>query len=439
VSQEPSRLRTLGRALAHRNYRLFFAGQSVSLIGSWLTRVATSWLVYRLTHSAALLGLVGFAGQIPTFFFAPFAGVWVDRLDRHRLLVITQVLATLQSIALAVLTIPGWITVWEIVALSVFQGLINSFDMPARQAFVVQMVDRREDLPNAIALNSSMVNAARLIGPSVAGVLIAWFGEGGCFAIDAASYLAVIASLLMMRVTPRERTPTEKRVLAELHEGFRYVKSFRPIGAILVLLAVVSLMGLPYTVLMPVIADAELHGGANTFGFLMAAGGLGALCGALYLASRKTVLGLGRTIVITAGVFGGGLIAFAASRQLWLSLVLQLVVGFGMMVQLASSNTVLQTIVEENKRGRVMAFYTMAIVGTAPFGSLVSGLLADRIGAPWTIAIGGAACILGAVWFASRLPELRELVRPIYVRLGILPEIAEGLQSASQLATPPED
>jgi MFS family permease len=433
--------RGLGRSLRHRNYRLFFAGQSVSLIGTWLTRIATSWLVYRLTRSAMLLGLVGFAGQVPTFLLAPMAGVWVDRWNRHRVLVATQALAMLQSATLAVLALAGVITVTDVLVLSTMQGVLNAFDMPARQAFVVEMIEDRADLPNAIALNSSMVNAARLIGPSAAGVLIAAFGEGWCFAVDAVSYLAVIASLLAMRVAPRARAARSARVgvWTELREGFRYVAGFSPIRSVLLLLALVSLMGMPYSVLMPVFASAVLHGGPHTFGFLMAASGCGALCGALYLASRTSVVGLGRIVAVAAGAFGLGLVLFSRSTWLWLSLPLMFVTGMGMMVQMASSNTILQTIVDEDKRGRVMSFYAMAFVGTAPFGSLLAGGIAQRLGAPATLLIGGACCIAGALAFARGLPRLRRLVRPIYERLGILPAIAEGLQRASQLTVPPED
>jgi MFS family permease len=432
-------LRSLGRALRNRNYRLFFVGQSVSLVGTWLTRVATSWLVYRLTGSALLLGIVGFAGQIPTFFLAPVAGVWVDRWNRHRVLVVTQALAMLQSASLAALAWSSRMTVVHIAALSVVQGLINAFDMPARQAFVVEMVADRNDLPNAIALNSSMVNAARLVGPSVAGILIGLFGEGWCFAIDAISYLAVIASLLAMRITVRPRARRTTRVGAELAEGFRYVVGHVPIRSVLLLLAVVSLMGMPYTVLMPVVATQVLHGRAHTLGFLMAASGAGALGGALYLASRTSVLGLGRLIALAAAVFGLSLLAFSLSRVLWLSLILMVPTGAGMMVQMAASNTVLQTLVDEDKRGRVMSFYAMAFFGTVPFGSLLAGGLADRVGAANTVAIGGLVCVAGAALFFRALPELRRLARPTYVRLGIVPEIAEGLGSASRLPVAPEE
>jgi len=415
----------MGRALRHRNYRLFFAGQSLSLIGTWLTRVATSWLVYRLTGSTVSLGIVGFAGQIPTFVVAPFAGVWVDRWNRHRVLVATQALAMLQSAALAALALTGTIGVGWVIALSIFQGLINAFDVPARQSFVVHMVEDRADLPNAIALNSSMVNAARLIGPSIGGILIAAVGEGWCFLIDAVSYVAVIASLLAMRIAPSVRVEKERRLLPELAEGFRYVSGFVPIRNVLLLLALVSFMGMPYTVLMPAVATRILGGGPHTLGFLMAASGVGALAGTLYLASRKSVLGLGRVIVLASGGFGIGLVLFSRSHELWLSLAVLVPTGLGMMVQMAASNTVLQTVVDEDKRGRVMSFFTMAFFGTVPFGSLFAGLVAARIGADDTIALGGAACIVGSILFHRGLPELRRVARPVYVRAGILQDIAD--------------
>jgi MFS family permease len=431
--------RFLLRALGHRNYRLFFSGQSVSLVGTWLTRVATSWLVYRLSGSALLLGVVGFCGQLPAFLLAPFAGVLVDRWNRHRVLVVTQVLAMLQSFALAVLALTGAITVWHVTVLSVVQGLINAFDMPARQAFVVELVEDRAALPNAIALNSSMFNAARLLGPSVAGGLIAWVGEGGCFLIDGFSYLAVIASLLAMRLTRRVREEPRKHMREELREGFAYAFHFPPIRTVLLLLAVVSLMGMPYTVLMPVMASEVLKGGPNTLGFLMAASGLGALGGAGFLASRRTVRGFGRVIVRTAVLFGAGLVAFALSRHVVLSLLALAVTGYGMMVTMAASNTVLQTIVEERMRGRLMSFYAMAFLGTAPFGSLLAGALAARIGAPATIAVGGGVCLVAAAWFQVKLPALRAWVRPIYEQLGIIPEVASGMREAARRMEPAED
>jgi len=429
----PARLAFMLRALSHRNYRLFFLGQGTSLVGTWVTRVATSWLVYRLTGSASVLGLVGFTGQIPTFVLAPLAGVWVDRWGRYRVLCVTQVLSMLQSFALAGLALTRTIDVTWILLLSAFQGVVNAFDTPARQAFVVEMVEDRADLPNAIALNSSMVNGARLIGPSVAGVIIAASGEGWCFLLDGISYVAVIASLMMMRLPPATPRRSETRALAELGDGFRYAFGFVPIRSILLLVTLISLMGMPYTVLMPVIAAQVLHGGPHTLGFLMGAMGIGALGGAVYLASRASVVGLGRVISAAAILFGSGLIAFSLSRHVALSLVLMVVTGVGFMVQLASSNTVIQTLVREEMRGRVMAFYTMAFMGTAPFGSLMAGVLATRIGAPNTILFGGVVCIAGGLAFRRQLPRLREMVVPIYVERRILPPIANGLAEAATL------
>jgi len=419
------------RALQHRNYRLFFSGQTVSLVGTWITRVATSWLVYRLSGSVFLLGIVGFFGQIPTLLLAPFAGVLVDRWNRHRILVVTQVLSMLQSVGLAVLTFAGVITVVDVLLLQLAQGIINAFDTPARQAFVVQMVEDRSDLPNAIALNSSMVNASRIIGPSIGGVLIAAVGEGWCFTADAISYIAVIASLLAMRIDRPDSARRETRVWEELRAGFRYVTRFTPARDSLLLLALVGTMGMPYTVLMPAIASTILHGGPHTLGYLMTASGVGALAGAFYLASRRSVLGLGRAIVVASITFGTGLVAFSFSHALWLSLVLLPFVGGGMMVEMASTNTILQTIVDDSMRGRVMAFYTMAFLGTAPLGSLIAGFAADRIGPMRTILVGGVACIIAGIVFGFRLPKLRAQVRPIYIERGILvaAEIEGGTKS----------
>jgi MFS family permease len=427
------------RALRSRNYRLFFTGQSVSLIGTWMTQIATSWLVYRLTGSAWLLGIVGFASRLPTFLLGPFAGIWVDRWNRHHTLVVTQILSMLQSFALAGLALSGIITIREVIWLGLAQGVINAFDMPARQAFVIQMVENRADLANAIALNSSMVNMARLLGPSLAGVIIAAVGEGYCFLIDGFSYLAVIASLLAMRIPPVQPRNAPKAILQELKEGWNYVTHFIPIRSILLLLALVSLVGMQYTVLMPIFAAQVLHGGAHTLGFLMGASGVGALSGAMFLATRKNVLGLGRIVASAAAAFGAGLIALGLSRFLWLSLIVMLFVGCAMMIQMAASNTILQTIVDDDKRGRVMSFYSMSFLGMAPFGSLLAGALAHRIGASHTVMISGTICIIGAGWFASQLRAMRELVRPIYRTLGIIPEIATGIQNASALRTPPEE
>jgi MFS family permease len=386
-----------------------------------MTRIAIAWLVYLLTGSAWLLGIVGFAGQIPTFLLAPFAGVWVDRLNRRKVLVVTQALAMVQSLALAVLTLGHWITIPEVIGLSIFQGLINAFDMPGRQAFMVKMVEGREDLGNAIALNSSMVNMARLLGPSLAGLIIAGFGIGYCFLIDGISYIAVIASLLAMRLPPAVARPATIPMAEQLKEGWQYVSRFAPVRTILMLFALVSLMGIPFTVLMPIFAAKVLGGGAHTLGFLMGALGAGALVGAISLAVRKSVLGLGRVIAVSAAVFGAGLVAFGFSRVEWLSLVLMVVAGYGMMRGMAASNTIIQTVVPEDKRGRVMSYYTMAFVGMAPFGSLLAGGLAHALGAPLTLAITGACCVVGAGWFATQLPNIRLHIRPVYRELGILP------------------
>jgi MFS family permease len=407
---------------------LYFGGQTISLIGTWMTRLATSWLVYRLSHSAILLGVVGFAGQIPTFLLAPFAGVWVDRLNRRQVLIITQLLAMLQSLALAVLTLTRHINIHEIIWLSALQGMINAFDMPGRQAFLVEMVNDKRDLGNAIALNSSMVNLARLVGPSLAGAVIALSGEGYCFLIDGISYLAVIASLLAMRLEPAAMKRTADSMFTQLKEGWTYVSGFVPIRTILSLFALVSLMGWPFTVLMPIFAGQILKGGPHTLGFLMGAMGIGALVSAMSLAMRKTVLGLGKMIPISSALFGAGLVLFGLSKILWLSLLLMFVCGFGLMQQMAASNTIIQTIVEESKRGRVMSFYTVAFVGMAPFGSLLAGALAHAIGAPLTVILSGACCLAGAAWFATQLPLVRKFIRPIYTDLGILPPVNAVIQ-----------
>jgi MFS family permease len=427
------------RALNSRNYRLFFSGQVVSLVGTWITTTATNWLVYRLTGSALLLGVVAFAGQFPAFLLGPVAGIAVDRWDRHRLLIVTQTISMLQSFALAALVLSGRITLEWIVALIALQGLVNSFDMPARQAFLLTMIENKEDLGNAIALNSSMVNLARLIGPSIAGVVIAWTGEGWCFLIDGVSYIAVIVGLLAMRITRTETmAPARGGTLQQFTEGFAYAFGFRPIRSIIILLALVSLVGVPYSVLMPVFATAVFHGGPHTLGMLMTSSGCGALLGALWLAQRRSVIGLGRMIYLASGLFGIGLITFSLVHVLWLAIPCLVVAGFGFMVQMASSNTVIQTIVDDEKRGRVMSFYMMAFLGTAPFGSLAAGWLSSRIGAGETLLVGGVCCIVGALWFASALPAIRVAVRPIYVRLGILPEMASGLAHASEVSVPPE-
>jgi len=422
----------LGRALKHRNYRLFFAGQGISVIGTWLTRFATVWMAYDLTHSALILGLVGFFGQAPMSILAPFAGVMVDRWNRHRTILVTQIAAMLQSAALAFF---AWthMTVWHLIVLGAVQGVINAFDMPARQSFLRQMIEDRADLPNAIALNSSMFNAARLIGPSIGGLVIAAVGEGWCFAVDTVSYVGVIASLLAMRVAPRPRREgPPKQAAAELADGFRYVTRTPAIRALLLLVASVSLLGLPYTALLPIFAARVLHGGPQTLGYLMGASGVGALLGAVTLASRRSVLGLGALLPRMVALFAAGIGTFAFSRSLPLSMFALVVAGFGFMVQMASSNTLLQTIVVDDKRGRVMSFYSMAFVGSAPFGSLIAGAVAQRVGAPRTLAAGAAGLLAVALVFWRALPALREQVRPLYVERGLLPaeseeDVAAGL------------
>jgi MFS family permease len=409
------------RALRHRNFRLYFCGQSISLIGTWITRLATSWLVYRLTHSSFLLGVITFAGQIPTFVAAPAAGVWIDRWDRRRTLLVTQFLAAVQSLSLAALTLSGRITIPEILGLSVFQGLINAFDMPARQSTLVLMVEGRADLSNAIALNSTMVNSARLLGPAIAGITIGAVGEGYCFLIDGLSYFAVIASLMAMRIEGQVLSTAGVSAWTQLKEGWDYVSTFAPIRTVLTLFAIVAFMGVPYTVLMPVFATTVLHGGPHTLGFLMGAAGVGAVISAIALAARKSVRGLYRVIPVVAAVFGGGLIGFSFSRNFWLSLALMGVTGFGMMQFTAASNTVIQTVVQDDKRGRVMSYWTMAYMGTSPFGSLLAGSLAPLIGAPGTVLLCGVGCVVGGLWFWFQIPKLRPIIRPIYRQLGIIP------------------
>jgi MFS family permease len=413
------------RALRHRNFKLFFAGQGISVIGTWMTRLATSWLVYRLTQSALLLGIVSFAGQIISFVAGPFAGVLVERLNRRKLLVWTQAAAAIQSLALAALTLAHAITLWEIIALTALQGLINAFDMPGRQSFLVQMVDDRNDLSNAIAINSSMNNAGRLIGPAIAGLVIGALGEGWCFLIDGVSYFAVIASLLMMRLRPIEILRHSSSTFEQIREGWDYISTFPPIRTILILIALVSLMGYPYAVLLPIFAAQVLHGGPYTLGWLTGASGIGALISAITLAVRKSVRGLTRMLQLAAGILGGGLVLFGLSHALWLSLVLMVFVGFGLMQCSAASNTVIQSLVTEDKRARVMSYYTMAFFGSAPFGCLLAGILAHHIGAPYTVILTGAFCVAGSLWFMLELPTVNAIARPIYQKKGLLPAETE--------------
>ncbi len=443
ISDHPSKSNGIAftiRALHYRNYRLFFGGQVISLIGTWMTNIATSWLVYRLTGSALILGVVVFAGQFCTFLLLPFAGLVVDRCNRHRLLIITQICSMLQSFALAALALSGRITIPWLLVLCAFQGLINAFDMPCRQAFVVEMIEKKEDLGNAIALNSSMFNAARIVGPAIGGILIAAVGEGWCFFVDGVSFLAVIAALMMMVIKAKEPLKHDQaKGLSQLQEGLKYAVKSRPICSLIGLLALVSLMGVPYMVLMPIFAGVVLKGGPHTLGFLMTAAGAGALIGALWLASRKSVLGLSRVIPLATTAFGMGLIAFSFSRSLWLALVFLVIAGCGFMIQMASSNTILQTIVDDDKRGRVMSLFAMAFIGTTPFGSLLAGSLSQKIGVPHTLLISGICCLGGALWFYKQLPEIRKVIRPIYKTLGIIPEVATGIETVTELSLPPEE
>jgi MFS family permease len=423
------------RALRSRNYRLFFAGQIVSLCGTWMTTIATGWLVYRLTGSALMLGVVTCAGQIPVFALAPLSGILVDRLDKRKALVVTQVLSMLQSFALAGMTLGSHATITGLIVLNLINGVITALDIPLRQSFVIEMIDDKRDLGNAIALNSSIFNAARLIGPSIGALVIVWVGEGWCFFIDGCSFLAVIASFLAMKVSSSAiRHSSKTSFLSELLEGWETVSKPGPIRRIIGLLALVSLLGAPYSTLAPVFAGGILKGGAHTLGLLMSSAGAGAFVGALWLAGRRSVLGLGMVIPCATAAFGMGLMGFAISRILWLSMMFLFLGGCGLMIQVAASNTILQTIVDDDKRGRVMSFYMMAFMGTAPFGSLLAGLLSERLGAPLTLALGGICCILGAAWFFMGLEELRKSIRPIYRRIGILPQITTASETASTLA-----
>ncbi|MDR3554035.1 MAG: MFS transporter [Syntrophobacteraceae bacterium] len=411
------RFKTIFRALQYRNYRLFFFGQGISLIGTWTQQIALSWLVYSLTGSTVLLGTVAFCNQIPTLFLGPFAGVAADRFDRKQLLLWTQALAMVQAFVLAGLVLCHLIRPWEIIGLSVVIGTINAFDIPVRQSFVLAMVEHKEDLGNAIALSSAMFNCARLIGPAVAGLLISAFGEGICFLINGISFVAVLAALQAVRVEERPGRARKGRVLGEFREAVVYARRFEPIMAILVMLSVFALAGSPYMVLMPAFAKNVLHGNANTYGFLMSSSGLGAIAGTIYLASRKNSRGLIKAIPLAAGVFGAAMAAFALSHSAVLCLLFLFLAGFSMMTQIASSNTIIQTVVDEDKRGRVMSLYAMSLMGVMPFGSLLAGSVAGKIGVRPTLLAGAAICVAGAAVFAGRLPRLGNMLHPVFSRL----------------------
>ena len=397
-----------------------------------MQRIALPWVVYQMTGSEVLLGVVGFSAMIPSFILAPVAGVLTDRWSRYKVLLITQIISMIQAVILAWLSLSGGLEIWHIIILSLAMGCINAFDMPARHSFVIEMVENKDDLGNAIALNSMMFNGAKLIGPSVAGLVLATAGNGICFLINAISYLFVITSLLAMRLPVIERSKTEKNILNEIKEGIKYTFGFAPIKHIILLLALVSFMSTSFQVLMPVYAKEILHGGSHTYGFLMGATGSGALLGAIYLASRESVLKLGRIIPISTGLISAGMIALMFNASFLISLLITAVAGLGMMLHTASSNTIIQTITDDDKRGRVMSFYTMALMGTAPFGSLLAGWMAKLIGTPWTLFVGGVVCLIGTFSFYRRLPELRKIIHPVYVKKGIIPEVAKGIQTASE-------
>ena len=415
---ERSRLHDTIRSLRHRNFQLFFSGQLISLIGTWMQNVAQSWLVYRLTGSSLLLGTVSFAGQIPVFPMAPLAGMMADRWNRRTIVIITQTASMILAFILAALTLTKRITVWEIVLLAALLGVVNAFDIPARQSFLVEMVGR-EDLMNAIALNSSIFNSARIIGPGIAGILVASIGEGWCFFANAVSYIAVIAGLFMMKIPPRQAEGAIKSAFDHIAEGFRFVRKTAPIRALLLILGLVSLVGMPYTVLMPVFAKNVLHGDATTLGVLGSASGIGALIGALALASRTRVHGLGRWVWIACASFGAFLILFSLSHWYAASALLLVPVGFSLMTQMGATNTLVQSMVPDRLRGRTMAVYSMMFMGMAPLGAILAGAAADRIGAPTTVAVGGAISIAAAIVFARHLPKIHAEARQLIDTAGV--------------------
>ncbi len=436
MTKKPKRSQGSGvmfRSLNYRNYRLFFSGQGISLIGTWMQRIAMPWLVYEITGSVFLLGVVSFSGQIPTFILTPLAGVITDRWSKYRVILLANVLSLIQAFVLAILCLTGTVQLWHIIVLAIGLGIVNAFEVPARQSFIVDMVEKKEDLGNAIALNSIIFNGARIIGPSVAGIILATSSAGVCFMINAVSYVFVIVSLLMMDKIKKPVKKKEEHVFKELVDGFRYTFGYAPIKHLIILLTVSSLLGMSYSVLMPVFTKEILHGSSHTYGFLMGAAGVGALMGAIYLASRKSVIKLGSIVPYSAMLFGMSLIALSFSRNIPVSLILMFFIGLGMMTQTAASNTILQTITDDDKRGRVMGFYSMAIMGTAPFGSLMAGGLAKVAGAPFTILFVGTATVIGAFFFMKELPELMKIVQPVYVKMGVIPVAKSALQDASEV------
>ncbi|HWB99853.1 MAG TPA: MFS transporter [Bryobacteraceae bacterium] len=416
-----SRVPATLRALRHRNFQLFFGGQLISLIGTWMQSIAEAWLVYRLTGSSVLLGTISFANQIPVFLVAPLGGIVADRWSRRKIVIGTQAASMLLALTLSLLTLTGMIRVWHLFVLTALLGVVNSFDIPARQAFLSDMVGR-EDLMNAIALNSSMFNSARIVGPAVAGILVANIGEGWCFFANGVSYIAVIAGLLMMDVRRHIPVGSNGSMIAHVVEGFRFVIHNLPIHALLILLGILSLTGMPFAVLMPIFADQILHGGARGLGLLMGASGIGALCGALTLATRQSVRGLSRWVAMSAGAFGATLAVFALSRSFWFSCAVLIPVGFAMMIEMGSSNTLIQSMSPDHLRGRVMSVYSMMFMGMSPIGALLSGICAEKFGAPLTVAAGGVICIVAATVFGLNLPALRISAR----RLIVAQQLAGG-------------
>ena len=425
---ERSKFNDTIRSLRHRNFQLFFSGQLISLIGTWMQNVAQSWLVYRLTGSSLLLGTVSFASQIPVFPMAPLAGMVADRWNRRTIVIITQTASMVLAFILAILTLTNRITVWEIVVLAALLGVVNAFDIPARQSFLVEMV-WRDDLMNAIALNSSIFNSARIIGPAIAGILVAGIGEGWCFFANAVSYIAVIAGLFMMKIPARQAERAIKSAFDHIAEGFRFVRRTAPIRALLMILGLVSLVGMPYTVLMPVFAKNVLHGDATTLGVLGSAAGIGALIGALTLASRTRVHGLGKWVWMACASFGSFLILFSFSHVYLLSVLLLVPVGFSLMTQMGATNTLVQSMVPDRLRGRTMAVYSMMFMGMSPLGSILAGAAADKIGAPMTVALGGAFAIAGAIAFARHLPKIRVEANQLLSEQGLA-----GEESVEQMA-----
>jgi MFS family permease len=413
-------------SLRYRNFRLFFFGQSISLVGTWMQQVAMSWLVYEITRSPLYLGVISFSSQIPAFLLSPLAGVYADKWNRHRILVVTQTLSMVQAFVLAALTFSGRIEVWHVLVLSLFIGCVHSLDIPSRQSFIIEMVERKENLSNAIALNSLMFNAARLVGPAIAGVIIAYTDEAVCFSLNGISFLAVIFSLLAMKVRSQEKTPGNSHIWEKLREGFVYAYGFFPIRQILIILVVMNLMGSSYSVLLPVYTKEVLGGDSGMYGFLVASAGMGALLATIFLARRKSVLGLGKMIVVASGIFGLGLAAFSLSRVFWLSSLLLAFSAFWLMTCLASCNIILQTIVDDDKRGRVMSLYAMAFMGTMSIGGLLVGALAGKFGVTDTMLVASICCIGGALVFAAKLPSFREAVRPIYGKMGMIPQMPPG-------------